>query len=534
MLDYIAISSKNSWKRFYNCLFIMMGFLLFTVPVEAAGQGDNDVSTTEINTISQITAKTSGNNLELVIQGNVEPVYTVYELPNQFKIVVDIANGGVRNPADLVLPRELNIKLATKVITNVDPDLLRIEFALPQSYPFKTSQKENTVILIIEDYLKKEAVAATADSDKAKDKVKDQPLTTAPAIATKDGSRDKETRQSIESQLPQVDPLQVESDVMAESDPQNLFNFSGYNKKRITVDFYKIDLHNVFRMLKEISGSNIIVTEGVSGTLTLALDDVPWDFALDIILNLKDLKKEERYNTIIIHPKSMVFTWPERAEENLTIEADKKLTKQEAIVIQRQQSQPVGVVEAKKLIGRGRMAEKNDDLENAVQLYEKALEKWPENGKLANKISSIYLVQLRQNAKAVYFADKALAVDKTNGSAALNAAIAHANMRENGQAQQYFDQSVSAGKPSREALMSYAAFSEDQRRYDAAVKLLQKNDKLYGQDLQSMVAQARILEKQGKHESATEVYKAILLTGFRIPTDLRRFITDRINLSQSM
>ena len=111
MLDYIAISNKNSWKRFYNRLFIIMAFVLFTVPVEAADQGDNDVSTTEINTISQITAKTSGNNLELVIQGNVEPVYTVYELPNQSKIVVDIANGGVRNPADLVLPRELNIRV---------------------------------------------------------------------------------------------------------------------------------------------------------------------------------------------------------------------------------------------------------------------------------------------------------------------------------------------------------------------------------------------------------------------------------------
>jgi len=70
------------------------------------------------------------------------------------------------------------------------------------------------------------------------------------------------------------------------------FAFAGYEKQKITVDFFKIDLHNVFRLFGEISGQNIVVDEGVTGTLTLALNDIPWDFALDIILNLKDLQKE--------------------------------------------------------------------------------------------------------------------------------------------------------------------------------------------------------------------------------------------------
>jgi type IV pilus assembly protein PilQ len=116
----------------------------------------------------------------------------------------------------------------------------------------------------------------------------------------------------------------------------------------------------------------------------------------------------------------------------------------------------------------------------------------------------------------------------------LTAAIGHANMQEFSQAQQYFDQSVNAGKPSHEALFNYAVFCENQNKYSAALKLLQKNDSLYGKSLNSMVAQARILDKQGKHGSATKVYKAILNAGFRVPPDLRKFITDKINLSQSM
>ena len=99
------------------------------------------------------------------------------------------------------------------------------------------------------------------------------------------------------------------------------FGFSAYERERISVDFYKMDLYNVCRFLREVSGTNIIVDESVQGTLTLTLDDVPWDFALDAILNLKDLKKEERYNTIVIYPKSKDFIWPHKTVSKLSFQA---------------------------------------------------------------------------------------------------------------------------------------------------------------------------------------------------------------------
>jgi len=95
---------------------------------------------------------------------------------------------------------------------------------------------------------------------------------------------------------------QPEETVTAAEAMQDSFEFSGYKATRISVDFYKIDLHNVFRLFRQISGINLIVDESVSGSLTLALSDVPWDFALDIILNLKNLKKVERHNTVVIYP----------------------------------------------------------------------------------------------------------------------------------------------------------------------------------------------------------------------------------------
>ncbi len=351
-------------------------------------------------------------------------------------------------------------------------------------------------------------------------------------------SRLIQRKETIESQLPKVDPLQLKDEaVNAKSVADSMkdaFNFSGYNKERITVDFYKIDLHNVFRLLREVSKTNIVVDEAVSGSLTLALNDVPWDFALDIILNLKDLQKEERFNTIVILPKNKTFVWPQRAEDNLSFETDDAVTEQEAILIQQQMHIPKTVVEAKKFISRAQRFEKQEEFETAVRQYELGLEKWPDNAKLANKISSLYLVQLRQNAKALFFAEKALTIDPNLAGASLNAAIASANMEENKKAQQYFDQAVLGKKPLKETLLSYAVFSEEQQRYTAALKLLKKYNTLYGENLDSMIATARILDKNGKHADAGAEYKKILLSGYRLAPDLKKYIQGRIALSQPM
>ncbi len=345
-------------------------------------------------------------------------------------------------------------------------------------------------------------------------------------------------KNAIERQLPTIDASKEKAEkVNAESVASSMkdaFNFAGYNKKRITVDFYKIDLHNVFRLLREVSKMNIIVDDSVSGSLTLALDDVPWDFALDIILNLKGLQKEERFNTIVILPKNKKFSWPQTADNNLSFETDKKVTEQEAILIQQQMNIPKTVVEAKQHIAKAHSFEKKDEYEMAIAQYSAALAKWPTNAKLASKIASTYLVQLRQNAKALYYAKKALKIDHKLYAAALTAAIATANMQEPKQAQHYFDLAIRGKKPLKEALLSYAAFSEQQKHYPEALKLIKRYETLYGDNLDSMISRARIYDKEGKHANATEEYKKIFYSGYRIAPDLKKFIQGRIALSQTL
>lgn len=344
-------------------------------------------------------------------------------------------------------------------------------------------------------------------------------------------------QKAIAEKLPQVKPdTELEIPKVEKSTTETLadsFNFAGYNKERITVDFYKIDLHNVFRLLREISGANIVVDEAVSGSLTLALNDVPWDFALDIILNLKDLVKEERFNTIVILPKDKAFDWPIQAANNLSFETDQDvvLEQQQALVIQQKQQTSPELIKAKQLVQKGTSQENSENFETAVSFYEKALSLWPDNAKLANRIATIYLVYLRNNAAAAHFAKKALAIQSDNSQAALNAAIAHANMHENEQAQQFFDQAVN-DNPTAESLLSYASFSEEHKNYEGALKLLDKHDNNFGPNLHSMLAAARILDKNNQQDLATQKYQTLLLSGLRIPSDLEQYIKGRVALSQ--
>lgn len=321
-------------------------------------------------------------------------------------------------------------------------------------------------------------------------------------------------------------------DVTAAEAMQDSFEFSGYKATRISVDFYKIDLHNVFRLFRQISDINLIVDESVSGSLTLALTDVPWDFALDIILNLKNLKKEERHNTIVIYPAKKEFAWPERASDNLTFEADVEVIEQEALIIQQSTHQSAEIMQAKELLRRAQIEEQNDDLEDAAALYEKAFQLWPKNANISNRLAALYLVNLRMNAKSVHFAKETLKLDKKNSQAALYAAIASANMDQVTEAMEYFSQSINGEPPMKEALISYAAFSEEKGQPEAALKLLNRYSETYSDTVGTMTSKARIYDNMGETEKATEQYKTLLYSGYQLVPGLKKYIRGRLSMNK--
>jgi type IV pilus assembly protein PilQ len=86
-----------------------------------------------------------------------------------------------------------------------------------------------------------------------------------------------------------------------------------YSGEPISVNLKDVDLRDFFRLIHEISGLNVVVDPGVKGNLTIVLDDVPWDQALDIVLKNNDLDKQLDGNVLRLATKD---TLRKEADEN--------------------------------------------------------------------------------------------------------------------------------------------------------------------------------------------------------------------------
>src|SRR5262249_15388409 len=73
-----------------------------------------------------------------------------------------------------------------------------------------------------------------------------------------------------------------------------------YTGKKISLNLVDADIKQVFRLFHEISGLNFVLDPSVSGNVTIVLDEVPWDQALDIILKNNGLDKVYEENVIRI------------------------------------------------------------------------------------------------------------------------------------------------------------------------------------------------------------------------------------------
>ncbi len=75
---------------------------------------------------------------------------------------------------------------------------------------------------------------------------------------------------------------------------------SRYTGEPISVNLKDVDLRDFFRLIHEISGLNVVLDPQVKGTLTIVLDEVPWDQALDIVLQNNGLDKQLHGNVLRI------------------------------------------------------------------------------------------------------------------------------------------------------------------------------------------------------------------------------------------
>lgn len=93
-----------------------------------------------------------------------------------------------------------------------------------------------------------------------------------------------------------------------------------YTGQRISLDFQNISVRSVLQLLADFSGMNIVVSNAVTGNVTLRLKNVPWDQALAIILQSEGLAERRTGNVIMVAPAKVI-----QAQEQAQIQAQQSL-----------------------------------------------------------------------------------------------------------------------------------------------------------------------------------------------------------------
>ncbi|WP_435102944.1 type IV pilus secretin PilQ [Arhodomonas sp. AD133] len=102
--------------------------------------------------------------------------------------------------------------------------------------------------------------------------------------------------QTDESFTIEIKPFSREEDQKRARDKKR------YTGEKLSLNFQDIEVRSVLQLLADFTGLNMVVSDSVSGNITLRLDDVPWDQALDIILQAKGLDKRRTNNVLWIAP----------------------------------------------------------------------------------------------------------------------------------------------------------------------------------------------------------------------------------------
>jgi len=114
--------------------------------------------------------------------------------------------------------------------------------------------------------------------------------------------------QTDEQFVVEVKPVKV--------DPAKLTQGPGYSGQKLSLNFQNIEVRSLLQVIADFTNFNIITSDSVTGGVTLRLQDVPWDQALDIILQAKGLGMRKTGNVLWIAPKDEI-----NAKEKLELES---------------------------------------------------------------------------------------------------------------------------------------------------------------------------------------------------------------------
>ena len=258
----------------------------------SAPEGTTKISTTA--TLTEINFKQMDQKSRIVVILTGEPKFESQTLSENM-IVVDVKNAFVPKH----LQRSLDtsefesgvIAITLQNIKTGKTNDIRISIKLRETLPFETATEGQALFIDIEKPKKLEAKRETPAEPK-KEMAVEVKKEEKPAEELK-----TEKAPSVEEPpLPKL-PMAKTSEGGKEP-PQKV-----YSGRKLSLDFKDADIKNILRLIAEVSNLNIIAGDDVKGKITMRLVEVPWDQALEIILQSKNLGMTQIGNVVRIAPQ---------------------------------------------------------------------------------------------------------------------------------------------------------------------------------------------------------------------------------------
>lgn len=146
-----------------------------------------------------------------------------------------------------------------------------------------------------------------------------------------------------------------------ESDGLNQNANKSFKGRKISLDFQDVEVRTILQILAKESGVNIVASDTVKGTMTLSLKDVPWDQALDLVMQARNLDMRRQGNIINIAPRDELL-----AKDKAFLQAEKEIAELGPLYSQTFQLKYKNVEEFRKILRLEEYDSNNSNTRNTL------------------------------------------------------------------------------------------------------------------------------------------------------------------------
>ena len=275
------------------------------------------------NTLTGIDFKRMDDKSRVVLSLSEENPQFEPSTPSKDVIAIEVKNASV--PQNLL--KGLDASALKSVVNRVDlknvtvgkTSDIRVLVKLGEEAPYQITKEGNEIFIDIKEKPKKIEAEAQPQQVKKEEIKKEEEVKPEPE------SKKQEEVKKEEKPTPQPPVAKKMEEVKKVS--ESGASPKAYTGRKLSLDFKDADIKNILRLIAEVSELNIIVADEVTGKITMRLVDVPWDQALDIILQAKNLDKRQVGNVVRIAPVEAL-----RKEDQARLEEQRSKEKLEPLV----------------------------------------------------------------------------------------------------------------------------------------------------------------------------------------------------------